>query len=79
MVATDIAARGIDINKLKYVVNFDIPNESESYVHRIGRSGRAGENGTAISICEPEENVYVKDIEKLIKKRIEVVRDNPYP
>jgi len=79
LVATDIAARGIDIDKLKYVINYDIPNESESYVHRIGRSGRAGEEGTAISICEPEENVYVKDIEQLIKKRIEVVRDNPYP
>ena len=79
LVATDIAARGIDINQLKYVINYDIPNESESYVHRIGRSGRAGENGTAISLCEPEENDYVNDIEKLIKKRIEIVRDNPYP
>ncbi len=79
LVATDIAARGIDIDKLKYVINYDIPNESESYVHRIGRSGRAGENGTAISLCEPEENEYVRDIEKLIKKRIEVVRENPYP
>ena len=79
LVATDIAARGIDIDKLKYVINYDVPNEPESYVHRIGRSGRAGEEGTAISICEPEENEYVKDIEKLIKKRIEVVRDNPFP
>ncbi len=79
LVATDIAARGIDIDKLKYVINYDIPNESESYVHRIGRSGRAGENGIAISLCEPEENAYIKDIEKLIKKRIETVRENPYP
>jgi len=79
LVATDIAARGIDIDKLKYVINYDIPNESESYVHRIGRSGRAGEEGVAISICEPEENSYVKDIEKLIKKRIEVMRENPFP
>lgn len=79
LVATDIAARGIDIDKLRYVINYDIPNESESYVHRIGRSGRAGESGVSISICEPEENTYIKDIEKLIKKRIEVVRDNPYP
>lgn len=79
LVATDIAARGIDIDKLKYVINFDVPNESESYVHRIGRTGRAGEGGTAISICEPEENDYVRDIEKLIKKRIEVMRENPYP
>lgn len=79
LVATDIAARGIDIDKLKYVINFDVPNESESYVHRIGRTGRAGEGGTAISICEPEENDYVRDIENLIKKRIEVMRENPYP
>lgn len=79
LVATDIAARGIDIDKLKYVINYDIPNESETYVHRIGRSGRAGEEGTAISLCEPEENVFIRDIEKLIRKQIEVVRDNPYP
>jgi ATP-dependent RNA helicase RhlE len=79
LVATDIAARGIDIDKLEYVVNFDIPNESETYVHRIGRCGRAGENGIAISICEPEENVYVKDIEKLTKQAIPVVDNNPFP
>jgi ATP-dependent RNA helicase RhlE len=79
LVATDIAARGIDIDKLEYVVNFDIPNESETYVHRIGRCGRAGENGIAISICEPEENVFVRDIEKLTKKAILVVENNPFP
>lgn len=79
LVATDIAARGIDIDKLKYVINYDIPNLAETYVHRIGRSGRAGEEGTAISICEPEENVYVKDIEKLIKIKIDVIEDNPFP
>lgn len=79
LVATDIAARGIDIDKLKYVINYDIPNESETYVHRIGRSGRAGEEGTAISLCEPEENIFVRDIEKLIRKKIEVIRDNPFP
>ena len=79
LVATDIAARGIDIQKLKYVVNYDIPNVAEDYVHRIGRSGRAGEDGNSISICEPEENVYIKDIEKLIKQRINVVNDNPFP
>ncbi len=79
LVATDIAARGIDIDKLKYVINYDIPNISETYVHRIGRSGRAGEEGTAISICEPEENAYVKDIEKLIKQKINIVGDNPFP
>jgi ATP-dependent RNA helicase RhlE len=79
LVATDIAARGIDIDKLKYVINYDIPNIAETYVHRIGRSGRAGEEGTAISICEPEENDFIKDIEKLINLKIQVVRDNPYP
>ncbi|WP_346856833.1 DEAD/DEAH box helicase [uncultured Draconibacterium sp.] len=79
LVATDIAARGIDIDKLQYVINYDIPNISETYVHRIGRSGRAGENGVAISISEPEENSFVKDIEKLINQKISVVKDNPYP
>ncbi|NQY68384.1 MAG: DEAD/DEAH box helicase, partial [Flavobacteriales bacterium] len=79
LVATDIAARGIDIDKLRYVINYDIPNESETYVHRIGRSGRAGAEGVAISICEPEENEYLRDIEKLIKKKIEIVTDNPFP
>ncbi len=79
LVATDIAARGIDIDKLRYVINYDIPNESETYVHRIGRCGRAGEEGVSISICEPEELDYVKDIEKLINQRIDVVQDHPFP
>lgn len=79
LVATDIAARGIDIDKLLHVVNFDIPNEAETYVHRIGRCGRAGEEGIAISICEPEENAYVKDIEKLIKRKIDLFPVNPFP
>lgn len=79
LAATDIAARGIDIDKLKYVINFDIPNIAETYVHRIGRSGRAGDEGTAISICEPEENAYIRDIEKLINQKIEVINDNPFP
>ncbi len=79
LVATDIAARGIDIDKLAYVINYDIPNIAETYVHRIGRSGRAGEAGTAISICEPEENAFVKDIEKLINRKIELMDDNPFP
>ena len=79
LVATDIAARGIDIDKLKYVINFDIPNLAETYVHRIGRCGRAGEEGVSISMCEPEENAYVKDIEKLIDLKIEVVKNNPFP
>lgn len=79
LVATDIAARGIDIDSLKYVINYDIPNVAETYVHRIGRTGRAGEAGTAISICEPEENVFVRDIELLINRKIETVKDNLYP
>lgn len=79
LVATDIAARGIDISKLEYVINFDIPNIPETYVHRIGRAGRAGENGISISICEPEENAYVKDIQKLINKKLDVIKDTPYP
>jgi ATP-dependent RNA helicase RhlE len=79
LVATDIAARGIDINQLEYVINYDIPNLAETYVHRIGRSGRAGKEGIAISLCEPEENEFVRDIEKLIKKKITRVENNPYP
>ena len=78
LVATDIAARGIDIDKLSYVLNYDIPNEPETYVHRIGRCGRAGEEGVSISICEPEENEYVRDIEKLIKQKIEEVQNHPF-
>ena len=79
LVATDIAARGIDIHMLKYVVNYDISNVAEDYVHRIGRSGRAGEAGIAISLCEPEENVYIRDIEKLIKLKINIVKNHPFP
>lgn len=79
LVATDIAARGIDIEKLKYVINYDIPNIAETYVHRIGRSGRAGEDGTSISICEPEENAFIKEIEKLINLKIKLVNEHPFP
>jgi ATP-dependent RNA helicase RhlE len=79
LVATDIAARGIDIDKLSYVLNYDIPNEPETYVHRIGRCGRAGLEGVSISMCEPEENVYTKDIEKLIKQTITEVKGHPFP
>ena len=79
LIATDIAARGIDIDKLRYVINYDIPNQPESYVHRIGRCGRAGEDGIAISIGEPEEIEYIRDIEKLIKQKIEIVSKNPFP
>ncbi|MBT8280842.1 MAG: DEAD/DEAH box helicase [Muriicola sp.] len=79
LVATDIAARGIDIDKLRHVINYDIPNEPETYVHRIGRCGRAGEEGISISICEPEENAYITDIEKLTRQKIEIISDHPYP
>ena len=79
LVATDIAARGIDIDKLKYVVNYDVPEEAETYVHRIGRSGRAGESGNAISLCEPEENLRIKAIEKLTKQTIKVIKNHPFP
>jgi len=79
LVATDIAARGIDIDKLQYVINFSIPNIAETYVHRIGRSGRAGNEGVAISISEAEDNIYVKDIQKLIKNKAKVVSDHPFP
>ncbi len=79
LVATDIAARGIDIDKLRYVINYDIPNEAETYVHRIGRCGRAGEEGISISICEPEENAYISDIERLTKQKIQTAIDNPFP
>ena len=79
LVATDIAARGIDIDNLRHVINYDIPNESETYVHRIGRCGRAGKKGISISICEPEENIFIRDIEKLTKQKIQIVTDNPFP
>jgi ATP-dependent RNA helicase RhlE len=79
LVATDIAARGIDVDDLEYVINYEIPNISETYVHRIGRTGRAGANGTAISFCDAEEMAYLYDIERLITKKIQVVTDHPYP
>jgi ATP-dependent RNA helicase RhlE len=79
LVATDIAARGIDIDELSHVINFNLPNIPETYVHRIGRTGRAGLSGIAISFCEVEEIPYLKDIEKLIGKTIPEVKDHPYP
>jgi ATP-dependent RNA helicase RhlE len=79
LVATDIAARGIDIIELSHVINYDLPNVPETYVHRIGRTGRAGLGGVALSFCDAEEKPLLKDIEKLINKKIPVVEDHPYP
>lgn len=78
LIATDIAARGIDVDELSHVFNFDLPNVAETYVHRIGRTGRAGLSGVAISFCESEELGELKDINKLIGKPIPVVEDHPY-
>jgi len=79
LVATDIAARGIDVDDLEFVINFEIPNISETYVHRIGRTGRAGAKGTSLSFCDAEEKPWLKDIEKLIGKKIPVIDDHPFP
>lgn len=77
LVATDIASRGIDVDKLSHVINFEIPEVAETYVHRIGRTGRAGASGIALSFCSHEEMSYMKDISKLIKKNLDV-STHPY-
>lgn len=79
LVATDVASRGIDIQQLPFVINFDIPNIPESYVHRIGRTGRAGEEGVALSFVGKDEKNYWHDIEKLIRLQVKVVKDHPFP
>ena len=79
LVASDIAARGLDIDDVTHVVNFDVPNEPETYVHRIGRTGRAGATGEALSLCGPEERAFLRDIEAILGHRIEVVGDHPFP
>lgn len=78
LVATDIAARGIDIDRLSHVFNFDMPDFSETYIHRIGRTGRAGLGGIALSFCDAEERSYLKEINKLIKIPIPVIDDHPF-
>lgn len=78
LVATDIAARGIDINELSYVINFDLPEVPETYIHRIGRTGRAGLEGFAVSFCDEEERGLLRDIQKLISREIPVVEEHPY-
>ena len=77
LVATDIAARGIDVDCVTHVINFELPNEAESYVHRIGRTARAGAGGIAIAFCDPTERGYLRDIERLIKQRLTVIGDEP--
>ena len=77
LVATDIAARGIDVDAVSHIINFELPNEAESYVHRIGRTARAGAGGAALSFCDPSERGYLRDIEKLIKRRLTVVGEEP--
>jgi ATP-dependent RNA helicase RhlE len=78
LVATDVAARGIDVDGITHVINFDLPNEPESYVHRIGRTGRAKASGVSISFCAEDERAYLRDIEKIIKKPIPVLEDHPF-
>lgn len=79
LVATDIAARGIDVDDLQFVINYEIPNISETYVHRIGRTGRAGASGTAFSFCDAEEKSDLKNIEKLIGNKIPGIENHPFP
>ena len=79
LIATDIAARGIDIDELTHVINYELPNVPETYVHRIGRTGRAGASGIALSFCDAEELPFLKDIHKLIAKQIPVNEEHPYP
>ena len=78
LVATDIAARGIDVDDITHVINYDLPNEAESYIHRIGRTARAGASGIAFSFCDVEERKLLVDIEKLIRQPVPVMADHPY-
>lgn len=79
LIATDVAARGIDINELDAVINFDLPNVPETYVHRIGRTARAGKSGTAYSLCSADEKTYITNIQQLIQLQLDVIEDHPYP
>ncbi len=78
LVATDVASRGIDVDKLTHVINYEIPEQAETYVHRIGRTGRAGETGAALSFCSTDEKPYLKNIHKLIHRNIDVVTSHPF-
>lgn len=79
LVATDIAARGIDVEELSHVINFELPNQPETYVHRVGRTGRAGHEGIALSFCDSEEQEYLRDINKLTRQNITVIKEHPFP
>ena len=76
--ATDVAARGIDVDGVTHVINYEIPNEPESYVHRIGRTARAGAAGISLSFCDHEERSYMRDIEKTIRQNVPLMVDHPY-
>ena len=78
LVATDIAARGLDVDEISHIINYDLPNEPETYVHRIGRTARAGASGIAYSFCEVEERDYLRDIERLIKLHVPVIEEHPF-
>jgi ATP-dependent RNA helicase RhlE len=78
LIATDIAARGIDVEGISHVINYDLPNIPESYVHRIGRTARAGADGIAISFCDVDERAFLRDIERLIRQRVDIVHGHPF-
>ncbi|MBI1278848.1 MAG: DEAD/DEAH box helicase [Anaerolineaceae bacterium] len=78
LVATDIAARGLDVDEISHIINYDLPNEPETYVHRIGRTARAGASGIAFSFCDTEERAFLRDIERLIKLHVPVVEEHPF-
>lgn len=79
LIATDVAARGIDINELDAVINFDLPSKPETYVHRIGRTARAGKTGASYSFCSADEKIYIASIQQLIQLQLDVIEDHPYP
>jgi ATP-dependent RNA helicase RhlE len=79
LVASDIAARGLDVDGISHVVNFDVPNEPETYVHRIGRTGRAGATGVAFSLCDHEEMPLLRSIERVMRRAVSVTSDHPFP
>jgi len=78
LVATDVASRGIDVDGITHVINFDLPDETDNFVHRISRTGRAGASGTALSFCDIEEKAIVFDIQKALRQKVEVIDDHPF-